>query len=352
MRPPAHLVRAALALGGALLAGAVPAAAQKSDTLHLRNGDRIIGEVSTLENGLLEYKTDNVGTISVKWDRVAGLTSRLYFEVEVIGGRRYFGTLPPVDSSGYLAVALDAVTVLPLAQIVGITRIKRTSFFDRIDGYFDLGFTYAKSNQTVQLTSGFQAYYRVQLWDVQIKGDLFVQRQNDAAPTRRWSMQPSVIRALGPRWLAYTLGQLQQNQELGLELRALVSPGGGVWFTRSNRREALGFLGLAAQRERYRDTTATGGTSAATSVEVSTGATYRAYRYDWPQIDVSANLQLFPSLTDLGRVRQEGNVRVSYEVLHDFFLTVSFQNSFDSRPPNPETPKSDFTTTLSISWKF
>ena len=49
-------------------------AAQKTDTLLLNNGDRIIGEVTVLENGLLEYKTDNVGTINVKWDRVVRLT--------------------------------------------------------------------------------------------------------------------------------------------------------------------------------------------------------------------------------------------------------------------------------------
>jgi hypothetical protein len=61
---------------------------------------------------------------------------------------------------------------------------------------------------------------------------------------------------------------------------------------------------------------------------------------------------VFPSLTDLGRVRLEGDLRVRYEVLRDFFLTVSLQNSFDSRPPSPDTPKSDFTTALSISWKF
>lgn len=352
MRAVSRWSGVSLLLGGLLLGGASPLAAQKSDTLLLRNGDRIIGEITTLEDGLLEYKTDNVGTIKVKWDRVVRLYSRLYFEVEDRRGRRYFGTLPTLDSSGFLGVAMDEVTVIPLADVVAITRIKQESFLDRIDGYLDLGFTYAKSNQTVQLTSGLDAAYLLRNWDIRLKGDLFIQRQNDVDPTRRWSLQPSVVRSLGRRWLAYTLGQLQQNQELDLDLRALISPGGGVWITRSNRREASAFLGLAAQREWYRDSTAAGGSEATTSVEVSTGANYRGFRYDWPELDVTANLQVFPSLTDLGRVRQEGDVRVRYEVLRDFFLTVALQNSFDSRPPTPETPKVDFTTTLSISWKF
>jgi hypothetical protein len=352
MRSAHRWSRVVLALGGLVLAGAGPLTAQKSDTLLLRNGDRIVGEISSLEDGLLEYKTDNVGTIKVKWDRVVRLTSRHYYEVETRSGGRYFGTLTPTDSAGYLAVALDEITYVSLPGVVAITRIKQKSIWDRIDGYLDLGFTYAKSNQTLQLTSALEAYYLTRLWDLRLKGDLFIQRQNEADPTRRWSLQPSLARSLGTRWLVYTLAQLQQNQELDLDLRTLISPGGGVWITRSNRREASAFLGLAAQRERYRDTTATDGTATSTSVEVSTGASFRGFRYDFPELDVTANLQIFPSLSDLGRVREEGDVRVRYEVLRDFFITVSLQNSFDSRPPTPDTPKSDFTTTVSISWKF
>jgi putative salt-induced outer membrane protein YdiY len=347
----------ALSSGVALVTLAVlprASVAQKTDTLLLNNGDRIIGEVSVLENGLLEYKTDNVGTINVKWDRVVRLTSRLYFEVETRTGRRYFGTFAPIDTAGYLAVALDRVEVVPLADVVGITRIKQTSFFDRIDGYLDLGFSYAKANKTVQLTSGLEATYLLEHWSVSLNGDLFIQSQNAAERTRRWSLASDVQRQLArqKRWLVYMLGQLQQNQELGLDLRTLISPGGGRELFRTNSHEANAFLGLAYQREWYRDSTGTGGAQATDNLEASLAGDYRAFRYDWPELDASANLQIYPSLTDLGRVRLEGDLRTRYEVLKDFFVTLAFEMSYDSRPPSPDTPTSDFTTTLSLTWKF
>jgi hypothetical protein len=71
-----------------------------------------------------------------------------------------------------------------------------------------------------------------------------------------------------------------------------------------------------------------------------------------PNWDFSAGLQVFPSLTDPGRVRLEGDLRSRYEVLKDFFITLALQTSNDTRPPSADTPKSDFTTTLSLTWKF
>jgi putative salt-induced outer membrane protein YdiY len=336
----------------ALVGPAAPLAGQKADTLLLRNGDRIVGEVSVMENGLLEYKTDNIGTIQVKWDRVVRLNSRLYFEVEMRGGRRYFGTLAQVDSSGMLAVALDRVVLVPMAEVVGITRIKRTSFLDRIDGYLDLGFSLAKSNKTVQLTSSLEAAYLIEHWSIKLKGDLFIQSQNQVDPTRRWSIQPSVQRQLPKRWLALAFGQVQQNQELGLDLRTLFSPGVGREIFRTNMQDAAAAIGVAAQQEWYADSTETGGERTVTNFEAALAASYHAFRYDHPELDVSTSLLTYPSLSDLGRVRLEGDLRTRYEVLRDFFITLAFQMSLDSRPPSADTPKSDYTTTLSLTWKF
>ena len=339
----------------ALLVFPRASAAQKTDTLSLSNGDRIIGEVVSLTSGLLEYKTDNIGSINVKWDRVVQLISRSYFEVEDRGRRRYYGTFARVELAGMLAVGQERVDTLPLTDVVQITRIKKSSPFNRIDGYFDLGFSYAKSNQTVQLTSALDATYLLENWGLYLKGDLFVQQQEGDDPanrTRRWSVQPSVQRQLAHGWLLYALGQVQQNRELNLDLRTLGSPGVGYHLFRTNVHQAIAFLGLAAQRERYTDSTATGSKQEVTSLAASLGGQYRAFRYDTPELDLSATLEIYPSLSEWGRVRTEGDLRTRYEANKSFFLTLAFQISADNRPPSEDTPKSDFTTTLSLTWKF
>src|SRR5437660_3166628 len=74
-----------LALAAALL-WAAPLNAQKADTVILRNGDRIVGELKALDRGAVSYLTDDMGTLAIQWDKIDRLISDRYFEVEVGSG--------------------------------------------------------------------------------------------------------------------------------------------------------------------------------------------------------------------------------------------------------------------------
>jgi len=60
------LVRELIATGSVVASlAATPLSAQKADTVALRNGDRIVGEIKSLDQGALTYKTDDVGTLTI-----------------------------------------------------------------------------------------------------------------------------------------------------------------------------------------------------------------------------------------------------------------------------------------------
>ena len=67
------------------------AEAQKTDSVWIRNGDRITGEVKSLYRAKLKYSTDDLGTIYIQWDKVARTSSRATFEVQVTSGDKYYG---------------------------------------------------------------------------------------------------------------------------------------------------------------------------------------------------------------------------------------------------------------------
>src|SRR5262245_41602132 len=145
------------ATGLLALAAVMPgqAKAQKTDSVWIRNGDRITGEVKSLSRALLKYSTDDLGTIYIEWDNVARISSPQTFEVQITSGHKFYGSLGQLPN-GRVTVGLDT---LRLSQIVVMAPIRQT-FVARLDGYLDLGFSYQKANKTLQLTSGFKVVYR------------------------------------------------------------------------------------------------------------------------------------------------------------------------------------------------
>ncbi|MGH8621536.1 MAG: DUF481 domain-containing protein, partial [Burkholderiales bacterium] len=323
-----------------------PLDAQKTDTVVLRNGDRITGEVKSLDRGKLSYSTDDMGTLAIEWDKVVRITSRHYFEVELESGRRYFGALARAarDSEMVVAVAEFSDT-LDLAAIVRIYPIE-ASFLRRINGYLDVGFTFQRANRVSQFTLASQVDYRTQQWLARLKLSSYFQGQEQVEGTSRNSASLLTQRTLRERWLAWGSGGLEQNEELGLDLRTLLGAGAGRFLVQTNHTVFQVVGGLTYTHEAFST-----GTSAS-NLESLLATELAFFRLDRPKTDLRTALAVYPSLTDLGRVRLELDVRLAYEVLKDFTVSLTLFDDFDSRPPGQDGTTNDFGTTLSLGWTF
>ena len=56
----------------------------------LVNGDRITGEIKSLEYNQLKLSTYHMGTIYIEWDKIASLQSDQYLLLERTDGTRYY----------------------------------------------------------------------------------------------------------------------------------------------------------------------------------------------------------------------------------------------------------------------
>jgi hypothetical protein len=245
--------RSLLACGLALLLTAVlapPLHAQKTDVVTLQNGDAVTGDVKELHRGLLKYSTDDMGTIYVEWDRIARVTSRNYFEVELQSGLKYFGTLDPPAEDGRVVVSLVVPDTLELLEIVAITRIKAT-FWSRLSGFVDLGFSYAKANKNATFTSSGEVKYRGRKWAGSLKGESYFQSQETSELTSRNSLNFSVQRFLGNKWAAGLNTGAEQNQELQLDGRYSIGASVLRRAVQSNRLVLLFAGGVKASSEKF-----------------------------------------------------------------------------------------------------
>lgn len=325
-----------------LLLGPAPAAAQKTDSVWIRNGDRITGEVLSLSRALLKYSTDDLGTIYIEWDKVIQISTTTLLEVHLSSGEKFYGHL----GSGPVGMAILGADTLPLPDIVTIVPIER-KFLSRLSGYLDLGFSYQKANKTVQISTGGRLVYRGMAAATTLEASTFLEDRDDATETSRLSAALTERVFIGSRWSAGFVVGYDQNEELDLAGRARLVGFGGRALAQSSHIELAATAGVVVARERYFSTDST-----TSSLEGLVGAVFRAFRYDRPKLDATWTSQVFPSLSVQGRVRLQNDIRVSYELVKDFMLTVTLFDSYDSKPPAVGAPKNDFGTTLAITWTF
>ena len=325
-----------------LLLGAGVLEAQKADSVWIRNGDRITGEVEGLSRGLLEYSTDDLGTIHIEWDKVDRISTTTLVEVVLTSGERYYGRLEP-DDSGWLTLRGQS---LPLSLIVEMRPIK-SKLLGRLSGYLDLGFSYQKANQTVQLTTGAQVVYRARTTESAFQISTFLEDRDDADQTSRLASSFTERLLLSNRWSTGFVVGYDINDELDLEGRGRLAVFAAQTFVQSNHVELYVSGGTLLTLESYFSTD-----SSTTGLEGQLGASFRAFRHDQPKLDVVVSTQVYPSFTVEGRVRMQNDIRASYELIKDFMLTATLFDAYDSEPPTEDAPTNDFGTTLAITWTY
>ena len=350
LRGLAHRLAGRVAGTVALLALASPLlAAPKTDILIFNNGDRLTGEVKGLERGKLSFKTDATGTISVEWDKVASVQSNQYLEVELSDGRRHFGRASPEQSEGELKLRVGSGSnqrEVKLTDVVRIAPIEQGRLIDRLDGYITAGYDYTKATDLHQFTftGGLNSRNEKRQWS--IDGSTTQVSQSGQEDTSRYELSAVSRRFLRERWFVQGFGSFEGNDELGLDLRTTVGAAYGRFLRQDQKQDWAAYAGLALTQENFSEQPGN------ESVEGVLGTQYWYYRYDSPEASFNASLNLFPSITEAGRMRSEGRLRARYEIVTDLFFEASFYGSYDSEPGEGAESKSDYGVTTSLGYSF
>jgi hypothetical protein len=336
---------AAMAAAGIALLPAAAGAAD-TDTVLLRNGDRISGEVKSLDKGRLELSTTSLSTIYVEWDKVVSLEAVGVYEVETSDGGRYVGRPGPADP-GKMSLALQGgqTLVLDIPAVVRMRRI-RDVWWRRLSGSVSLGASYTKSSGIGQGTLASSVTFRRPAFEVSTAFDQSVSVEKDQVSSARTSWRSSYYRLLANRWFLPGIAKFERNHDLGFDLRATLGGGVGRFLVQSNK----GDLGVAGGLVYNRELPVEGDGS--NSLEAFVGANASFYRYDTPKTNLTLGVSGFPGLTDAGRFRFELNSTLSHEVIKDFTVGLTLYDSFDSRPPQEGALRNDVGLSLTVGWTF
>jgi uncharacterized protein DUF481 len=331
----------------AVLFASTAQAAPRTDVVTLRNGDRITGEVMRLERGRLEFKTDDAGTLELEWDKLTSLVAHRIFEVVTSDGLRYVGTLAPSATRATLAVETPSATVtLAMIEVTLVTPIGR-SFFHKLDGSIDIGYSYTQSSGVAQLNLNTETIYRKPAFEGRLDTSFtFTQQKDGEDKDDRGSIDLSYLRYPWRRWFVTAGTRFESNESLGIRLRSLVGGAAGPRLLNSNRSQVAAGAGLVLIDERGVDV---GGSQSVEGLLI-----FRAsyYTYDRPKTNLDFSSSYYPSLSEGGRHRLQVDTSAKRELLKDFFVSLTLYDSFDSRPPNPAAQRNDVGVTVSVGWSY
>ena len=329
--------------------------AQRTDVVTLFNGNAITGEIKELYRGLLKYKTDSIGTIYIEWLDIKSIKSDKTFTVETAAGVRAFGALKTSADFNSLEVTyVDRSVRLDKFAVVVITPIK-DSFLSRLDGSIEGGLNFRKANRDLQLNFNVTIKYisRQHIYTGGLSAT--TSTRNDDPPTERYLLNFSHQRYLRPKWSTIEGGELEQNTELDLRLRALILGGGLHNFVNNNRTRLQTSAGLALNDERY----FTIGKGDRTSMELFGAVGYEFFQFNTPKADFVLKFTVFPSLTESRRLRTSFSSVLSWEIISDLTFNLRVYASTDNQPPaaqkegeDIEASGTDYGVTTSLGWTF
>ncbi len=323
---------------------------QKNDTVYLINGDRITGELKKYENGLLVLKTDGISTINIEYDKIRTFYSGKYYEIVKKTGFSYFGSVTQSKSERSINICISNDTVTePIADIVEITPIKHR-FWNKFYGSFDLGLSYYKSTKTLQYYFNGDLNYRARKDLVSFGVSLMFSDQKVADSmirTRKNDIDLQYSHFFQGRWWGGLGTKYQQNTELDLDYRLQFGIGTGYDIVRTNPVRFYGMGGLLLNRELPTDSV-----SFSTNFEGLLSMKFTWLQYRHPKINISTNIDFFPSLSVSGRYRFEYNFSAKYEIFRDFYLGLTYYDDFDSKPSGGGPSLNDWSVIFSVGYSF
>jgi putative salt-induced outer membrane protein YdiY len=339
----------ALWFGCLLVAGtclfSADALAAKTDIVTLLNGDRITGEVKALQHGRLRYSTDSMGTIYIEWKDILGVASQEYHRVELVDGTRFFGSLDTDEETGELVV--KRTTREKRAELIRVVKVDpiEQKVIDRFDATVSAGYDFTKASDVTRITAGLDVVYSDETWRYGLRFNSVITDDGDDR-TKNNRLQATAIKLRTSRWFTYGLGNAEQNDELGLDLRLLGSVGLGRFMRQTNTHELITYFGPAVTYEESAD----GQTN--TDLEAALGLQFAIFKYDTPETNLTTSLQFFPGVSDFGRLRGQWDINFRKELVEDFFWNLNWYSTYDSDPRDEDAASTDYGINTGLGWEF
>jgi hypothetical protein len=321
--------------------------AQKTDTIVHINGNVLTGDLKRMVSGVVTWKMDGMGTISVEETKVNTIISKKQFQIKMESGIIFFGSFDASEDHRMVYIVTGSERkLIPVNEIVEIYPIKK-SFIMRTSGNFSLGLNYTKGSETTTLAFSGNVDYRKQRTYFNLEWDINNTFQRDTLNSRKADALFTWQRALKKGWSTNVSIGVSQNLELGTKLRTFLNLTGinDVVYNEWNRL----YFGMGANLSRetpFDDSDITNDVAGIFMVY------WKVYKLWGPKIWVDANFNYLPYLTD-SRNRYTFNLNPKVSILsNNFKIGLNFYYTYDSQPVAVGAANDDYGLNLQFTYTY
>jgi len=231
-------------------------------------------------------------------------------------------------------------------EVVEIDRTD-TSFWQNLHGTLDAGLNYSKQQNRTQYNFDTSALFQRTKWSMAADYQSSFSGGGNVSNLRNDVQLNGARQLRSPRNFYMGLAEFLQSNEQQLNLRMTFGGALGHVFSHTNNTYISGYAGADWNSEQYSAEATTGTTG--NSAEAIFGTQVNFFRFK--TTNILADARVYPSLTDLGRVRFDLNTSLKLRLAKDLYWRLGYFLNYDSRPPS-NLPKSDYGSTSSVGWTF
>ena len=325
--------------------------AKRKDTVIMKNGDHLTGEVKKLENGVLYVDLHYVsGSVGLNWLEVDQVQSSGGFQVVFRDGGRVAGAIEKksggeTPGKDFEVRTQSGVVESTAPEVVNIES-QKSNFWRQITGSIDFGYSFTSGNSQTQANADASANYLSTRWMAGVSLTSSFSGQPHSSQTNLVDVQTLDGFFLSRNSFLTGLGDFLHSSQQDLALRTTLGGGYGRYFIRSNQALLRWLAGAVYTHENF---TSTGNHPAAQNVEGLLGVQYDLFHFD--RYSLQSQLLIYPGFSDVGRVRTTTKTTFTVKLTNNFHTDLSFWDNFDSRPPNA-AKKNELGVSNSLGWTF
>ena len=317
----------------------------QNDSIISKNGTVLFGEIKTMERGVITIETEfSDDDFKITWNNIASIKSARDYRMILSSGVRYYGK---INGSNNLLTIIDlekGTVTCQFDELVYLEHVDKGNFLDVVNLSLDFGWSLTKANNLEQFNGDFTADYYTNNWGVFTYYNTVRSTQDDAEKIKRDNGGLGVKAFVTHGYFAQLQADYYSNNSQSMDLRSNYSVSIGKYLVRTNRIYFNTSIGAAFLNENYSDTI-----TDRNSYEGKVALEYNMF--DVGDLNLFTNLEVFPSITEKGRVRTVFKFNLKYDLPRDFFIRGGINYSYDNQPIEGVT-KDDYVYTFGFGWEL